>query len=155
MSAVNRRELEAVADHPSARVPVTLYGVSDGLETIQMCGGEKPAGLLTRSGEVWFPSSKGFLTVPVSQRGAAKALPVVIDQLVADGLQVPAKDKISLGPDNAKVEFHFGVVLLRSQERIAFATCWTGSTSEGAVSEPRRLLHQSPSRSVSFPCRRV
>lgn len=120
VSAVGRRALEAVADHPSARVPVTLYGVSDGLETIQMCGGEKPAGLLTRNGEVWFPSSKGVLTVPTNQRETAKALPVVIDQLVADGLQMPAKEQVSLGPDNAKVEFHFGVVLLRSQERIRF-----------------------------------
>jgi signal transduction histidine kinase len=33
---------------------------------------------------------------------------------------VPAQANVSLGPDNAKVEFHFGVVLLRSQERVRF-----------------------------------
>ena len=59
ISTVSRRELDAMADHPSRPAAVTLYGVSDGLETIQMCGGEKPAGVLTTQGEVWFPSSKG------------------------------------------------------------------------------------------------
>jgi len=45
ISAVNRRELDAIADEPSRRAAITLFGVSDGLETIQMCGGEKPAGV--------------------------------------------------------------------------------------------------------------
>lgn len=120
ISAVSRHELDQLSGHPSRRVAVTLYGVSDGLETIQMCGGEKPAGLLTRDGQVWFPSSKGVLTVPVGQVEASGPLPVVIDQVIADGLVLPANRPLSLGPDNAKVEFHFGVVLLRSQERVRF-----------------------------------
>lgn len=120
ISAVSRRELDDLSDGSQRRAAVTLYGVSDGLETIQMCGGEKPAGLLTREGEVWFPSSKGVLTVPVGQLEESKPLPVVIDQVIADGLTMPANAPISLGPDNAKVEFHFGVVLLRSQERVRF-----------------------------------
>ena len=120
ISAVSRRQLDSLADNPSGRAAVTLYGVSDGLETIQMCGGEKPAGVLTRQGEVWFPSSKGVLTVSADHLGTANPLPVVIDQVIADGLDLPTQDKVVLGPDNAKVEFHFGVVLLRSQERVRF-----------------------------------
>jgi ligand-binding sensor domain-containing protein/signal transduction histidine kinase len=120
ISAVSRKELDGLSAGSSHRVSVQLYGVSDGLETIQMCGGEKPAGLLTTQGEVWFPSSKGVLTVPTGQLESSKLVPVVIDQVIADGLSVPAEPRISLSPDNAKVEFHFGVVLLRSQERVRF-----------------------------------
>jgi len=120
ISTVSRRELDAIADHPSRPVAVTLYGVSDGLETIQMCGGEKPAGVLTTQGEVWFPSSKGPVRVSIGSPMPSEPAPVVIDQVMADGLQIPVTSGISLGPDNAKLEVHYGVVLLRSQERIRF-----------------------------------
>jgi signal transduction histidine kinase len=120
ISAVSRRELDAIADHPSRPVALTLYGVSDGLETIQMCGGEKPAGVLTTQGEVWFPSSKGPVRVSIGSPMPSKPAPVVIDQVMADGLQIPVTSGISLGPDNTKLEVHYGVVLLRSQERIRF-----------------------------------
>jgi ligand-binding sensor domain-containing protein/signal transduction histidine kinase len=120
LSAINRRELDELAEHPSHPVALTLYGVSDGLETIQMCGGEKPAGLLTTDGEVWFPSSKGLVRVANNQPKPSNPPPAVISQVVADGLQLPPTGTISLGPDNAKLEVHYGMVLLRSQERIRF-----------------------------------
>jgi ligand-binding sensor domain-containing protein/signal transduction histidine kinase len=120
ISAVNRHELDAIADEPSRRAAITLFGVSDGLETIQMCGGEKPAGVLTAQGEVWFPSSKGPVRVSVDQPKPSNPAPVVIDQVIADGRQIPTTEKISLSPENAKLEVHFGVVLLQSQERVRF-----------------------------------
>jgi ligand-binding sensor domain-containing protein/signal transduction histidine kinase len=120
ISEVSRRELDQVANRPGERVTLTLYGISEGLESLQMCGGEKPAGLLTSRGEVWFPSSKGPVRISVDQPKPSDRAPVLIDQVVADGLQVAPGNHISLGPDTAKVELHYGVVLLRSQERVRF-----------------------------------
>jgi ligand-binding sensor domain-containing protein/signal transduction histidine kinase len=139
ISAVGRRELDAIADHPSRPVALTLYGVSDGLETIQMCGGEKPAGVLTTQGEVWFPSSKGPVRVSVGAPLPSKPAPVVIDQVIADGLQIPATSGISLGPDNAKLEVHYGVVLLRSQERIRFRYMLDGFDKTWSEASPARV----------------
>ena len=120
ISVMNRRDLEMLVDHPGNHVPVTLYGISEGLETIQMCGGEKPAGILTTRGEVWFPSSKGPVRVSTDQPPPSNPAPVVIDRALVDGLQAPAGSRISLRPASAKLELHYGVVLLRSQERIKF-----------------------------------
>jgi signal transduction histidine kinase len=120
ISVINRHELQSIGERPGARVPVTLYGISEGLETIQMCGGEKPAGILTREGEVWFPSSKGPVRVPVAQPQLSGSPPVVIDQVMVDGLQIAAGNVVSLNPATAKLELHYGVVLLRSQERMRF-----------------------------------
>jgi len=139
ISAVSRRELDAIAGHPSRPVALTLYGVSDGLETIQMCGGEKPAGVLTTAGEVWFPSSKGPVRVSVGAPLPSKPAPVVIDQVIADGLQIPATSGISLGPDNAKLEVHYGVVLLRSQERIRFRYMLDGFDKTWSEASPARV----------------
>jgi ligand-binding sensor domain-containing protein/signal transduction histidine kinase len=120
ISAVNRHDLDAVAELRIRRVNLTLYGISEGLETIQMCGGEKPAGLLTTRGEVWFPSSKGPVRMSIDQPKPSDRAPVVVDQVVADGLQSSPASTISLGPDTKKLELHYGVVLLRSQERVEF-----------------------------------
>jgi ligand-binding sensor domain-containing protein/two-component sensor histidine kinase len=120
ISVMDRRDLEALVDHPGDHVPVTLYGISEGLETIQMCGGEKPAGILTTRGEVWFPSSKGPVRVSIDQPPPSNPAPAVIDRVLVDGLQAPPGSPISLRPTNAKLELHYGVVLLRSQERIKF-----------------------------------
>jgi ligand-binding sensor domain-containing protein/signal transduction histidine kinase len=141
ISAVNRRELDAIADHPSRPVALTLYGVSDGLETIQMCGGEKPAGVLTTEGEVWFPSSKGPVRVSVGSPLPSKPAPVVIDQVIADGLQIPESSSIFLDPENAKLEMHYGVVLLRSQERIRFRYMLEGFDKAWSDASPARVAY--------------
>jgi DNA-binding NarL/FixJ family response regulator len=76
ISVMNRRDLDMVENDSTHRVPVTLYGISEGLETIQMCGGEKPAGVLTAQGEVWFPSSKGPVRVSTDQPPPSNPAPV-------------------------------------------------------------------------------
>jgi ligand-binding sensor domain-containing protein len=120
ISVMNRRELEMLNEHSTYRVPVTLYGISEGLETIQMCGGEKPAGILAAAGEVWFPSSKGPVLVSTDQPPPSNPAPVVIDRVLVDGLQSASGRRLTLRPTSAKLELHYGVVLLRSQERIHF-----------------------------------
>jgi len=141
ISAVSRRELDDIADHPKRSVALNLYGVSDGLETIQMCGGEKPAGVLTSQGEVWFPSSRGPVRVSIGSPIPSKPAPVVIDQVIADGLEIPATSDISLGPDNAKLEIHYGVVLLRSQERIRFRYMLDGFDKGWSDASPTRVAY--------------
>ena len=137
ISVMSRRELEAVNGQAGRRVAVTLYGISEGLETLQMCGGEKPAGILTTRGEIWFPSSKGPVRVSVAQPKQSNAAPVVIDQVMVDGLQVPTPGKISLNPNTAKLELHYGVVLLRSQERVRFRYMLEGFRQELERARPR------------------
>jgi ligand-binding sensor domain-containing protein/signal transduction histidine kinase len=141
ISAVSRRELDAIADHPARPVALSLYGVSDGLETIQMCGGEKPAGVLTTQGEVWFPSSKGPVRVSIGSPMNSRPAPVVIDQVMTDGLQIPVNSVVSLGPDSAKLEIHYGVVLLRSQERIRFRYMLDGFDKTWSYASPARVAY--------------
>lgn len=141
ISVMSRRQLELAAGRPGQLVPVTLYGISEGLETIQMCGGEKPAGILTAQREVWFPSSKGPVRVSVVQSQPSAPAPVVIDQVMVDGLQVPAGKQISLQPKTAKLELHYGVVLLRSQERIRFRYILEGFDENWSDAPPNRVAY--------------
>jgi ligand-binding sensor domain-containing protein/signal transduction histidine kinase len=120
ISVISRRQLDIIAEDRSHPLSLTLYGISDGLETTQMYGAEKPGGVVTSQGEVWFASNKGPVLVSLSSTPPGGPAPVVIDSVLADGLQVPDLQKISLNPDNAKIEFHYSVIQLRSQERVRF-----------------------------------
>lgn len=120
ISVINRHQLDLLAEDPNHPLPLTLYGISDGLETTQLYGAEKPGGVLTRHGEAWFASNKGPVRIALEQDKPAAHFPVVVDQVLADGLKMPDQPVISLSPDNAKLEFHYGVVMLRSQEKIRF-----------------------------------
>jgi ligand-binding sensor domain-containing protein/signal transduction histidine kinase len=120
ISVISRHELDLVAQDPQHPLPLRLYGISDGLETTQLYGAEKPGGVLTRNGEAWFASNKGPVRIALARDHHEKLVPVVIDEVLADGLKMPNQGVLSLAPDNAKLEFHYGVVMLRSQEKIRF-----------------------------------
>jgi ligand-binding sensor domain-containing protein/signal transduction histidine kinase len=141
ISVISRRELDVIAEDPVHPLSLTLYGISDGLETTQMYGAEKPAGVVTAQGEVWFASNKGPVRVslnPISPKGPA---PVVIDFVLADGLQVPDLKKISLSPENAKVEMHYSVIQLRSQERVRFRYLLDGFDKNWTDASSRRAAY--------------
>jgi ligand-binding sensor domain-containing protein/signal transduction histidine kinase len=120
ISVISRRELDVIAENPAHSLSLTLYGISDGLETTQMYGAEKPGGVVTSEDEVWFASNRGAVRVSLNPTPPKGSAPVVIDSVLADGLQVPDLRRISLDPDNAKIEVHYSVVQLRSQERVRF-----------------------------------
>jgi signal transduction histidine kinase/ligand-binding sensor domain-containing protein len=120
ISVINRHELDLIAENPSHPLPLILYGISDGLETTQLYGAEKPGGVVTSQGEVWFASNKGPVRVSVNQNQPSGSVPVVIDQVLADGIEMPNRQNISLAPDNSKIEVHYSVIQLRSQERVRF-----------------------------------
>ncbi len=121
ISSVSRADLDRLADEPSYRPAVTLYGVSDGMATTQMHGGTQPAGCLTSRGEVWFPSNKGPVRI-LTERAVANNWPppAVVERVVAEGREVPLTDRLVLPPGNGKLEIHYGAIRLRSQERVRF-----------------------------------
>lgn len=141
ISEVNRRELDAAANDPAHRIKVTLYGISEGLEAIQMCGGEKPAGLLASNGEVWFPSSRGPMRIRIDQAGPTEIAPAVIDEVTVDGLQMPPSEQLQLRPDTGRVEIHYGVVQLRSQERVLFRYKLEGFDRDWSRATAERVTH--------------
>jgi ligand-binding sensor domain-containing protein/signal transduction histidine kinase len=141
ISAISRRELDIIADDPTHPLSLTLYGISDGLETTQMYGAEKPGGVVTSQGEVWFASNKGPVRVIPDQTRPSAPAPAVIDQVVADGIEVPDLANISLGPDNAKIEMHYSVIQLRSQERVRFRYMLDGFDKNWTDASSRRVAY--------------
>ncbi len=141
ISVINRRELDVIAENPSHPLSLTLYGISDGLETTQLYGAEKPGGVVTSQDEVWFASNKGLVRVSLHQTQPFGSVPVVIDQVLADGLETRNRPSISLAPDNAKIEVHYSVIQLRSQERVRFRYRLVGFDKSWTEASSRRVAY--------------
>jgi signal transduction histidine kinase len=60
---------------------------------------------------------------------------------MVDGLRIPASSKISLGPKTAKLELHYGVVLLRSQERMRFRYMLEGFDKDWSEASASRAAY--------------
>jgi ligand-binding sensor domain-containing protein/signal transduction histidine kinase len=139
ISSVMRRDLERLAENPDALPAVTLYGISDGLETTQMHGGTQPAGCLAANGEVWFPSNKGPVRIAPDHGTFGIAPAAVIERIVADGRTLPTNQSLDLPPGNGKLEIQYSAIRLRSQERMRFRYKLEGFDGEWTEAFGRRL----------------
>lgn len=139
VSSVLRRDLERVAESPGTRPAVTLYGISDGLETTQMHGGTQPAGCLAANGEIWFPSNKGPVRITPGYGALGTPPAAVIERIVADGRALPTSGKLELPPGGGKLEIQYSAIRLRSQERIRFRYKLEGFDNEWTEAFGRRL----------------
>jgi ligand-binding sensor domain-containing protein/signal transduction histidine kinase len=139
ISSVSRRDLDRLADHPGFHPAVTVYGLSDGVEATQIHGGVEPAGCLTSSGEVWFPSNRGPVRiVPVETR--PEVLPkVVIEQVLVDGRAAAVSKHVAAPPGNGRLQISYVAVRLRSQERLRFRYMLEGFDHDWTEALERRV----------------
>ena len=152
ISVIDRHELDVIAENPAHPLSLTLYGISDGLETTQLYGAEKPGGIVTSQDQVWFASNKGLVRVSLDQTQPFGSVPVVIDQVLADGLEAPNRSSVSLAPDNAKIEMHYSVIQLRSQERVRFRYMLEGFDKGWTEASSRHVAYYTnlPPRTYRF-----
>jgi ligand-binding sensor domain-containing protein/two-component sensor histidine kinase len=120
ISSVGRHDLELTAADPSHRPAVRLYGASEGLRSTQMYGGVQPAGCITASGEVWFPSTAGVVRLGKDSEGPAPAPTAIIYQVAADGREVGVDGAVELPPGQGKLEIQWGAIQFRGQDSVRF-----------------------------------
>jgi ligand-binding sensor domain-containing protein/signal transduction histidine kinase len=121
ISLLKRHELDRAAENPAQRLSLTLYGISEEAGTTQIYGGRQPSGCLDLQGNVWFPSNKGPIHILRDAIQPPKALPpVVINEVLVDGRNVPASKPIDIRPGSGRLELSYAPILLRSQEGVRF-----------------------------------
>jgi ligand-binding sensor domain-containing protein/two-component sensor histidine kinase len=139
--SVSRRELESLSAHSINQLAVRVYSTADGLSTDQMNGGVQPAGALTNTGELWFPSTKGAVRIEPdgSERGSAP--PVLIEDAFADDHAVPLSNGLSIAPGKGKLELHYTAIRLRSPERTRFKYWMEGFDHSWTEAGQRRVAY--------------
>jgi ligand-binding sensor domain-containing protein/signal transduction histidine kinase len=97
-----------------------LYGAFDGVDAGQLAGSVQPAGAITESGDLWFPSSAGVVHLEPARIAPKKTPPVLIEEVIADGRQLPTQAMLALSPGDGELEIHYTAVRLGSPEGIRF-----------------------------------
>jgi len=122
ISSISRRDLERAAVDPSFLPAVKPYGTSEGLQTTQMYGGVQPAGCISSSGEIWFPSTAGAVRIGSDVGDPVAAPPAVIYRVEVDGRDVGfgSEGTIVLPPGEGKLNVEYGAIQFRSQDRVRF-----------------------------------
>lgn len=136
---LSRSALEHTLSLDHRQPSVTLFGVSDGMETTPFTGGVQPAGSIMPDGELWFSSAKGVARFRGGSVEREKLPPALIEEVLVNGRSVN-HENVVLGPGNGRLEIRYTAVALRSPERIHFRyqldridTGWTEALGARAV----------------------
>ena len=141
ISSVTRHDLDELAGHAGYRPAVTLFGLSDGIEATQMHGGTQPAGCITLSGELWFPSNRGPVRILPDQTRQGDLPQVVVEEVLVDGREAPSSGRLVVPPGEGRLQIDYNAIRLRSQERIRFRYMLEGFEHEWTEALSSRVAY--------------
>jgi ligand-binding sensor domain-containing protein/signal transduction histidine kinase len=123
---VSKRALDDFAAGRSSAVYSRLFGRAEGMLSEECSGGFYPAGLKTRSGQLWFSTAKGAVVVdPQAHPTNASPPTVVLEELLVDGvmnadfLQKPDAP-VRIKPGKHQIEFRYTGLSFDAAESMKF-----------------------------------
>ncbi len=149
-----KQALETFSPADGAKLLIRVYGKSDGLPTKECSSGSQPAAWRTRTGQLWFPTTKGLVGVtPAQLRPNTNPPPVMIESVLVDGvpqntnpLQFSWKQDVVVPAAKEVVEIHFTALnltapaLARFQYQLENHSKWS-EPSEMRVARFTKLPH--------------
>ncbi|MGC8724530.1 MAG: diguanylate cyclase [Acidobacteriota bacterium] len=99
----------------------TTYNREDGLRSAECVGGCQPAGTVTRSGTLWFPTMRGVAAIdPGAEMDSGRPPRVVLESVAADGTPLDPGRPVRLAPGTESLEFRFTALTFISPRRVRF-----------------------------------
>jgi diguanylate cyclase (GGDEF)-like protein len=137
-----RQELEDFAAGKVRGVRSTVFGLSDGMRSVECNGWWQPAGWRARDGRLWFPTVRGLAVIdPARLRRNEVVPPVVVERVVVDAADVPLQDGLVLPPGRRKLEFHYAGLSLLEPARVAFRYRLDGFDESWVDARDRRTAY--------------
>jgi len=140
ISSASLTDLNAAADGQFEPGAVLSFRMTGGLESAQINGGAQPAGCVTKTGEIWFPSVKGAIHFQSRRPPIRRHMPVRIEGVRVDDALHPAAGEIKIEPGRRRIRIEFTSNSLRTPEGVTFRykldgydANWTSSTGPRAA----------------------
>jgi signal transduction histidine kinase/ligand-binding sensor domain-containing protein len=120
-----KQQLNDCADGKTNAVDCLVYGLGDGMPSLQCSGGTQPSICRTADGRLWFPTTAGIVAInPDTIKINHQPPPVVIEEIVANGhtLADSPQDKknLRIQPGLQRFEFHFTGLSFVAPKRMQF-----------------------------------
>ena len=153
---VRKADLDAFAEGKIKMLTSIAYDKVDGMESSQCNGAGKPAGWKDRDGRLWFPTSKGLVTVdPATMPADQTPPPVQIEQVIVDRKPIipDARElamdataggtgvSLSIPPARGELQFQYAALNLSVPEKSRFKYKLDGIDSDWVDAETRRTAY--------------
>jgi len=139
---VKKKELNDFAEGRLSAITSIAYGTADGMRSGECNGGFTPAGWKTKDGRLWFPTTKGVVSInPENLRLNLLPPSVLIEQMVADGRTAAPAEMVRIASGTKKLEFHYTGVSLLVPERVRFKYKLEGFDRQWVDGGTRRVAY--------------
>ncbi|MBI2839212.1 MAG: PAS domain S-box protein [Acidobacteria bacterium] len=116
---VRKGDVDAFALGRRSSVTSTAYGRRDGMLSEECNGGFQPAGIVTRSGRLLFPTTNGIASVDPGRIAENPVPPPVrVQALMADAVPQPIGGRLEIQPSVRRVGLRFAALTFLAPERV-------------------------------------
>jgi signal transduction histidine kinase/ligand-binding sensor domain-containing protein/DNA-binding response OmpR family regulator len=121
-----------------------VYGLSDGLRSVEFDGGNTSAGCRTPDGRLWFPSIHDIVSFdPQHLRLNTIAPPVRLERVLVDGVALPMSDGVEVAAGSKQWEFQYTALSFLAPQRLAFKYRLEGFDTDWVDAGNRRSAYYS------------
>jgi len=104
-----------------ASIPVTTYGLNDGLPALECTGNYQPSAWRTHDGKLWFATVKGAVMLnPGKIRPNRVAPPVVVEDFLVDGKKFALTNSRRVPAGKHQFDFQYTALSFIAPDKVAF-----------------------------------
>ncbi|GJQ61554.1 MAG: hypothetical protein SCALA702_06070 [Melioribacteraceae bacterium] len=123
-------------------IETVAYGKKDGMKSSECNGTGSPAGILASTGNIWFPTIKGVVTInPAKITSNDYIPPVIIEQVVVDNYNIKLSEELVVEAGQEKFEFHYTALSYSSPEHVKFKYMLEGLDDDWVDAGTRRVAY--------------
>ncbi len=116
----SKAALDAVADGRENKLQSKAFGLHDGMRNVE-CNGGSNAGVLTTTGNIWFPTADGVIKINPTKNHHLKQLkPPVIESFSLNSQQLPLRNCNTIEVDSGSIEINYTATNLSNPESTLF-----------------------------------
>lgn len=118
---LSRGEVNSFFKGTLKRVDPSVFGKEAGMRSIECNGANQGAGLKSRDGKLWFPTTNGVSVIDPKNIGRnTPPTPVVIEKIIVDGECCPVNKSVILPPDKNNLEIRYAALSFIAPGKILF-----------------------------------
>jgi signal transduction histidine kinase len=147
ISRVSRRELNDIAEGRRRVATAIVFGAQDGLLSVEVNGGQQPAGLRTADGRLWFPTMGGVAVIdPAVLRINTRAPAPVLEEVRVAGQLAGVSGPVTVPRDAPSFEFRYTAPSFINPSQVRFRYQLVGLDEDWIDAGDRRVAtyHRIP-----------
>ena len=153
LARASMHDVEEFIAGRQARVDLSVYGISEGMRTIECRIGAQPSSCTRKDGSIWLPTARGFIEIDPAPVADLPPPHPWIEQVRVDGKTAPRDAPIRLSPGTHDLAVGFTAIRLGRAERVQFRYRMQGLDEDWIDAGSERIARYSHLRPGHFELR--